>query len=101
MGQKERNEFFSILSLISCGVALKSANQSGVVLGEKYPDLKDVTGPPKCKQVKLYYACSWQGRGDSLGPRLLPPRRLGLATPGGKIPSQSDKGSDAHSKSHH
>ncbi len=28
MGQKERNENFSIPSLLSCGVALKSANRS-------------------------------------------------------------------------
>ena len=28
MGQRERNENFSIPSLLSCGVALKSANRS-------------------------------------------------------------------------
>ncbi len=38
------------------------------------------------------------GRDDSLGPKILSQRWLGLTTLGGKIPSWSDKTSDAHNK---
>ena len=40
-------------------------------------------------------------RGDSLGSRILLQTWLGLVTLGGKIPSWSDKTSDAHNKSIH
>ena len=44
---------FSIPSLLSCGVALKSANRSVLRLEAEYPDLEEVTGPPKRKRVEL------------------------------------------------
>ncbi len=42
MGQKERNKNSFFPSLLSCGVALKSANQL-VLCYVEYPNLKEVT----------------------------------------------------------
>ncbi len=45
--------------------------------------------------------CDLVGRGDSLGPKILSQTRFGLTTLGGKIPSWSEKTSDALVQEHH
>ncbi len=98
MRQKERNNNnFSIPFLLSCGAALKSAI-TRCCAGQSGTDLKEVTGPLKCKWVMFKYACSlrppgWEGVTHSV-PRYCHKDGWRLATLEGKIPSRSDKTTD-------
>ncbi len=93
---------FFIPSLISCGVTLKSANRcfarQSIQIWKRWQG----------RQIAIELSSSMlapcdllAGRGDSLGPKILSQRWLGLATLGGKISSWADKMSDAHGKSCH